>query len=127
MRVLFFVIFIFLGPIKTYCLTLEELNTISKEEYIKQFLHLYKQDLCRDDQSFFKQCFSISEKTCINSVHKTVKSCLNSKIRIPAKLNFILDGSKISNSLGACAGEKFYALHKNNLAPIDICKVRKKW
>lgn len=108
--------------------TLEELNTISRAQFLDQLEPLFKDEFCQGGEfSFFSRCFTISKTTCNKSVEVGLETCSKDKIKIPAKVNFVLSGTHWAQFIGRCLGETFYLRHKRDFQKDDFCLARNKW
>lgn len=107
--------------------TLKEINTLSREEYVKQLRALMKKEACNNNESVFKKCFTISEKQCLDTIQSAFKDCVNYKIKVAQSVDISTEGAEYSKKIGRCVGEKFYIKNQKNLSSMSSCKERQTW
>jgi hypothetical protein len=104
---------------------LEELYTVSKVEYLSQFIKLSREEFCSQD-SPFQKCFSFTEEKCYRLIEASIERC-KKRMVIPSKINYVLNGENLALKLGQCAGQEFYLNNKKGLAKLPICSRRDSW
>jgi hypothetical protein len=107
--------------------SLEEMNTISRKEFLEQLQPLFVDDFCKVPGSFFNRCFTISEPACKKTVETSFKTCVNTEVKVPEKVNIVLKGARLSERIGECLGEKYYQRHKKDFQRDNYCLAREKW
>lgn len=105
----------------------EKVLQVSRDDFSKQFLSLLKNEICHKDNSVIKKCYTLSSSQCSDSVHESVKECINFKVKLPKTIDLISDAESFSRKIGSCVGEKFYRMNKSKIAANKICNSRTVW
>jgi uncharacterized protein YjaZ len=110
---------------KLQAITMREMNTVSKKQYLIQFTSIMQKEFC-DGESAFHKCINLTEVTCKSEVKESLSSCLD-KVRMPSTINIALSNPQLGQNLGECTGAAFYRRNQKKKVDLPICKRRSTW
>lgn len=94
-------------------------------EWRARMLNELSDEFCAPE-SFFTNCYSVSAETCQKVTRYEFSSCL-SGLRMPAQVDTLTQGVRISAKLGRCVGDRLEAKFKSAKSKQESCKSAYNW
>lgn len=103
----------------------DDVYSLSKKSYLRQFQTMTQKEFCMSD-SAFQKCFDFTERECQTAVKESLSYCAG-RVRMPISINIHSHGPIFGQKLGECMGTEFYRRNKKKLSRTGECQRRNTW